>query len=58
MSEKQTRSGTSTPGVGGRGTGFSTLTKNRNGLGSSIFFSRSLLISYIIKNEFRNLFFK
>lgn len=40
-----TISGTSTPGVAGRGTGFSTLTRNRNGLTSSIFFSFSLLIS-------------
>jgi hypothetical protein len=36
---QQTSSGTSTPGVGGLGTGFSTLTKNRSGLGCSIFFS-------------------
>lgn len=38
-SRTQTKLGTSTPGVGGRGMGFSTLIKNRNGFGSSDIFS-------------------
>jgi hypothetical protein len=34
------------PGVGGRGIGFSTLIKNRNGFGASSFFVFCSIMSY------------